>query len=76
MEKLGVKKFVIAVRRPDDRYHTNDQRPLNEFAHVIELPETFTEKVRLADKTRGTNIEALGRAAFGLPPAPAASQSK
>lgn len=76
MEKLGVKKFVIAVRRPDDRYHTNDQRPLNGFAHVIELPEAFTEKVRLADKTRGTNIEALGRAAFGLPPAPEVSQSK
>ena len=75
MEKLGVNKFVIVVRSPSDAQRSHD-RPLTDFAHFIELPEAFTAKVRLADKTRGTSIEALGRAAFGMPPAPAASQSK
>jgi hypothetical protein len=74
MEKLGVKKFVIAVRKPNENKH-DINRPLTDFAHIIEFPESFIDKVRLADKTRGSNIEALGRAAFGLPAIPAAASS-
>lgn len=78
MEKLGIKKFVIIVDYPKDNRRSLD-KPLSEFAHIVEFPEWFVDKVRQADKTRGTNVEALGRAAFGMPPAPAmptASPSK
>ena len=70
MEKLGIKKFVLGIDHPKDNRRSLD-KPLTEFAHIIEFPEWFINKVRQADKTRGANIETLGRAAFGIPPAPA-----
>ena len=48
MEKLDARKFVLVLRKPEAP--GSDGRLLSEFAHVIELPEWFTEKVRDADK--------------------------
>ncbi len=41
---------------------------MSDFAHVIELPEAFTDQVRAADKARGLNVEELGKRAFGIKP--------
>ena len=67
MEALEVKRFFIVVRRPGDGKNS-DGRSVDEFAHVIELPERFTDQVQTADKTRGLNIEELGKRALGLKP--------
>ena len=67
MEALEVKRFFIVVRRLRDGKNS-DGRSVDEFAHVIELPERFTDQVRAADKTRGLNIEELGKRALGLKP--------
>ncbi|RTL34012.1 MAG: hypothetical protein EKK53_27260 [Burkholderiales bacterium] len=65
MEKLDVRRFVIVVRKLGDTKKSDD-RALSEFAHVIELPEAFSDQVRAADKTRGMNVEELGKRALGL----------
>ncbi len=57
MEKLGVKKFVLVLRKPD--LPGSDGRLLSEFAHVIELPEWFTDKVRTADKLNAAEWQHL-----------------
>jgi hypothetical protein len=57
MEKLGVKKFVLVLRTPKQDGSMNQL--LSDFAHVIELPEWFTEKVRAADKVRGREWQQL-----------------
>lgn len=67
MEKLDIRRFVIAFRIPGEP-KKSDGRPVNEFAHVIELPESYTDKVRVADKARGMNIEELGKRALGIAP--------
>lgn len=64
MEKLHVKRFHIVVRKLGDTTKS-EKRHLSDFAHVIELPESFTDKVRAADKARGMNIEELGKRALG-----------
>jgi hypothetical protein len=52
MEKQDIRKFILVLRKPEDQQGSNGRR-LSEFAHVIELPEWFTDKVRAADKLRG-----------------------
>jgi len=63
MERQGIRDFVIEMRKPGDQRKTDDL-PLSEFAHVIHLPRWFSDKVREADKTRGTNWDALVRRAL------------
>ena len=57
MEKLGIKKFVLVLRKP--KVSGSDGRTLSEFAHVIELPEWFTDKVRAADKAGAAEWQKL-----------------
>lgn len=65
MEKLGVTRFHIVVRKLGDKTRS-EGRPITDFAHVIELPEAFTEQIRAADKERGMKIEELGKRALGV----------
>ncbi len=58
---------MIAVRAVGDSTKS-EKRALSEFAHVIELPEAFTNQVRAADKARGMNIEELGKRSLGIKP--------
>ena len=67
MEVQGVRRFFIVVRKLGDAKKSDD-RLVSEFAHVIELPEKFSDQVRVADKARGLNIEELGRRALGINP--------
>ncbi|WP_136419244.1 hypothetical protein [Herbaspirillum sp. ST 5-3] len=57
MEKQGVNKFVLVLRKPE--VQGSNGRLLSEFAHVIELPEWFTEKVRAADKLKSSGWKQL-----------------
>lgn len=50
-------------------------KALSEFAHAIELPEAFTNKISEADRTRGRNVVDLARRAFA-PAAPASISTK
>lgn len=50
-------------------------KALSEFAHAIELPEAFTNKISEADRTRGRNVVDLARRAFALA-APASISTK
>ncbi|WP_420995604.1 hypothetical protein ACKI2N_021885 [Cupriavidus sp. 30B13] len=59
MEAQDVRKFVIDFRIIGDKTYRDDDRLLSEFAHVVELPESFTDKVRMIDKARGLNYRAL-----------------
>ena len=63
MEKQGIRRFVIVMRKRGDQ-RKSDDRQLSEFAHVFELPEWFTDKVRQADKTHGADWETLIRRAL------------
>ena len=62
-EKQGINDFVIAIDKPGDKRH-NGGKKLTEFAYVIHLPRSFTDKVRYTDKTQGTDWEALGKRAL------------
>lgn len=50
-------------------------KALSEFAHAIELPEAFTNKISEADRTRGRNVVDLARRALA-PAAPASISTK
>ena len=65
MENFGVTRFAIVVRRLGDTKKSHG-RAISEFAHVIELPESFTDQVRAADKARGMKVEELGMRSFGI----------
>ena len=67
MDALHVRRFFIVARHIGDG-KKSDGRALDEFAHVIELPELFTDRVRAADKSRGMNVEELGKRAMGIKP--------
>jgi len=67
-EALGVNRFVITISNIGDKSLKNLGRPLSDFAHVIELPESFSEKLRAIDKARAVNIEELGKRALGIRP--------
>jgi len=75
-EKLGITKFVITVANVGDKSLKDLGRPLTDFAHVIELPESFSEKLRAIDKTRAINIEELGKRALGIKPSHAGKGEK
>lgn len=59
MEAQNIRKFVISVSKLGDRARTNDGRYLTDFAHLIELPEAFSDKIRALDKARGLNYKAM-----------------
>jgi len=63
MEAQDIRDFVIVMRGRGDQRKSDDRR-LGEFAHVIFLPRWFSDKVREADKSRGTNWEELVRRAL------------
>jgi hypothetical protein len=63
MERQNIRDFVIEMRRRGDKRKVDDLG-LSDFAHVIHLPRWFSDKVREADNTRGTNWEELVRRAF------------
>ena len=56
LETPKVKKLAIVVRRLGDT-RSIDKRPMGDFAHVIELPESFTEQVREADRARALGLD-------------------
>lgn len=59
MEAQDVRKFVISFDKLGDRSRTNDGRQLSEFAYLVELPESFSDKIRAIDKARGLNYRAM-----------------
>jgi hypothetical protein len=67
-EALGLKRFVILVRHVGDKTPRELDRRLGEFAHVIDLPVSFAEKIKVIDKTRGQSVEEFGKRALGVSP--------
>jgi hypothetical protein len=64
-----VTRFFITFARPErDKSKPRTGQSLSEYAHYIELPEAFTNKIAEADRTRGTNVRALLKDAFGSVP--------
>jgi hypothetical protein len=59
MEVQDIRKFVITVRKLGDRTPSNDGRQLSDFAYLVELPESFSDKIRAIDKARGLNYKAM-----------------
>ncbi|WP_434032790.1 hypothetical protein [Cupriavidus sp. a3] len=45
-EAQDVRKFVISFDKLGDRSRTNNGRQLSEFAYLVELPESFSDKIR------------------------------
>ena len=73
IKQNNVTRFFIDFQRPDrDKSKPLTGQPLSEMAHYIELPEAFTNQVAEADRTRGTNMKALLKDAFGPATGPAA----
>lgn len=61
--KMGIKEFVIVMRDLGDRKVSNE-RPLNEFSHLIYLPLAMSEQIQAMDNARGDDWEALGKRAL------------
>lgn len=59
MQKLGIKKFSIVLNHPDDRRSDEDLEYPKDYAHVIELPEWYVERVRAVDRVGGKEWQAL-----------------
>ncbi|WP_420995602.1 hypothetical protein ACKI2N_021875 [Cupriavidus sp. 30B13] len=59
MEALDVRRFAITIRRLGDQTPSNDGRKLDDFAYLVELPESFSNKIRAIDKVRGLNYKAM-----------------
>lgn len=66
MEKQNIRQFVIGFSNLGDYRSSNNKKKLEELAHVIELPEQFTDKIRAADKARGVNYEEFGKRSLGV----------
>jgi hypothetical protein len=49
-EKLGVRKFVLAVKKPGDIRDAEEKLLDRDFAHVIHLPEWYVDRIRQIDK--------------------------
>ena len=66
MEKEGIQDFVIAFNHLKDT-NKSDGKDLKDLAHVITLPRSFSDKIRVRDKAPGMSMEELGKRALGIP---------
>ena len=69
----GARKFVITVRKDaggDYSKPRSHQMPLSDFALVIELPQSMTDRIIATDQARGINLKAMAQQAAS-PAAPA-----
>ena len=58
-EKMGIKKFSIVLNHPNDNSKEEGRSYPGGYAHVIELPEWFTDQVRAADKLKSSDWRQL-----------------
>jgi hypothetical protein len=63
-DQRGAANFAITFRPLNDKPLSSAGRNLGEFAHVISLPKTFTDKIRIIDATPGLGIVDLARRAL------------
>lgn len=59
MEKLGIRKFSIVLDKPDEIRKDEDRLYPVDYAHVIDIPEWFTDRIRAADKRKGDEWRSL-----------------
>jgi hypothetical protein len=64
MTAMGIKKFVIAFRELNDP-EKFDGKAVSEFAHVIELPYWYSEKIAEIDRAKGFDAASKIKEAFG-----------
>ena len=61
--KSGAMKFVITAQKPkDDRKYS--QTPLQDFALIIELPQSMADRIIANDQARGINLKAMAQEAM------------
>lgn len=65
MDKAGVTEFVVSFRRLDDLQNPSDGKALSDYAHIVNLPKSFTEKMRAIDKLGKKSEDDLVKRAFG-----------
>jgi hypothetical protein len=65
MEKIGVRKFVIAFANPGEN-QKNIGRDISDFPYVIEIPEWYSDKIAEIDRNSGFNASQKVREAFGV----------
>ncbi|MES2069644.1 MAG: hypothetical protein V4488_04800 [Pseudomonadota bacterium] len=66
MEKQDIQRFVISFSQLGDVSSTDKGKTFKDFAHVIELPKSFSDKIRARDKEPGMSVEDLAKRAFGV----------
>ncbi|MFZ2307242.1 MAG: hypothetical protein WAW73_09700 [Rhodoferax sp.] len=66
IKQNNVSKFVISFLPKGFKYDGPNIKGISttSFSHVIEFPESFTDKISEADRTRGRNVADLARRAF------------
>ncbi len=65
MQSKGIKRFIIAFTELKDP-EKFDGKAVSEFAHVIELPDWYSEKVAEMDRTMGFDAASKIKEAFGV----------
>jgi hypothetical protein len=61
--KTGARKFVISAHKPNDPRKFS-KTPLEEFALIIELPQSMTDRIIANDQARGINLKAMAQQAL------------
>lgn len=65
MEKIGIRKFVIAFAKPGAN-ESNLNKAISKFPYVIEIPEWYSDKIAEIDRNKGFNASQTVREAFGV----------
>ena len=70
IKQNNVTRFFLTFARSDrDKFKPRTGQSLSDYAHFVELPEDFTNKVSETDRTKGRNWGDLTRRAFAPLPA-------
>lgn len=66
IKQNNVSKFVISFLPKGFKYDGPNIKGISttSFSHIVEFPESFTDKISEADRTRGRNVADLARRAF------------